>query len=157
METWEDLPNSHLGSKAGLIRERCWRWELGLEKHHEPVPLSILSYSRLYEFATPEADGVWRSSTQSYHRGGLWVCAEHRATPTTLFPLITATRTDNWMQTGHRGPLLFWAASLGEGCTWRRPGAHAARWSKQLQAAKLDQRRRFLMQLYPSGCVFFIL
>lgn len=115
----EDLPNSQLGSKAGLIRERCWRWELGLEKHHEPVPLSILSYTLLYESATPEADGVWRSSTQSYHHGDGWVCAEHRVAPTNLFLLITATRTDKWMQTGHRGPLLFWAASgwytLGKG------------------------------------------
>lgn len=65
------------------------------------------------------------------HDGG-WVGAEPRRAPSTLFPLIPATRTNKRVQMGHRRPLLSRAAS-----SWR-PDAHDARWSKQLEETRLD-------------------
>ena len=79
------------------------------------------------------------AAPKSHKHGGGWVGAEHRKAPSTLFPLIPATRTDKRVQMGHRGPLLSGAAPSGYGLGKRALGgdlmhmmlAGASSWKQQ--------------------------
>ena len=161
LETHRDFPSSRPSSKAGLIGERvvgdgCWGLQSTMSQSQCPSTIRTHSCVNLL-LPSPRLMAFRGAAPKSHNDGGEWVGADHGKATFTLFPLIPVPRIDKWVQMGHRGPLLFGAASswhgLGKGprggdlmhvilagvSSWKQPDS--------IFSTSLQCRERFTLRL----------